>query len=156
MTAKASLDGAFSVRIVDWTHEEERLKRIRFEVFVVEQKVPLELELDGIDGDCLHALVLDGADEPVGCGRLLPDGHIGRMAVRAAWRGRGVGAAILERLIEVAAKRGHRRIVLSAQTHAIGFYRRFGFIEFGDEYDDAGIPHRAMERVLPASYRIER
>lgn len=152
MTAPLTLDGTFSVHIVDWALEEERLMTVRLEVFVVEQNVPLELELDGIDGDCLHALALDGADEPVGCGRLLPDGRIGRMAVRAPWRQRGVGAAILEHLIELAGERGHRRIVLNAQTHAVGFYRRFGFTEFGDEYDDAGIPHRAMERVLPASY----
>ena len=64
---------------------------------------------------------------PIGCGRLLPDGHIGRMAVLSDWRGQGVGAALLVRLIELARERGDARVLLNAQTQAMPFYARYGF-----------------------------
>lgn len=115
---------------------------------MVEQGVTAELEWDGIDHACRHALAEDGEDRPIGCARLLPDGHIGRVAVLAGWRGHGVGDALLVRLMELARELGHRRVVLSAQTHALAFYARHGFVAYGPEYDDAGIPHRAMERPL--------
>jgi len=85
---------------------------------------------------------------PVGTGRLLPDGHIGRMAVLKPWRGKGVGTAMLHELLAAARDRGHATAELSAQTHAIGFYRRFGFEVTGEEYLEAGILHRAMRLVL--------
>ncbi len=81
-------------------------------------------------------------------GRLLPDGHIGRMAVLKPWRGRGIGGAILARLIERARERGDSEVVLSAQVHATAFYRAHGFAEEGAEYLEAGIPHRDMRRRL--------
>jgi predicted GNAT family N-acyltransferase len=79
---------------------------------------------------------------------LLPDGHIGRMAVRKPWRGQGVGALVMEHLMERARQRGDREVVLSAQTHAVGFYEKFGFVAEGDEYLDCDIPHRDMRKVL--------
>jgi predicted GNAT family N-acyltransferase len=91
-------------------------------------------------------LASDGDGSPIGTGRLLPDGHIGRMAVLADWRGKGVGRALLERLLEEAAGLGMRRLALHAQTQAAGFYRRFGFVEEGPEFMEAGIPHRTMVR----------
>jgi len=115
---------------------------------MVEQGVTAELEWDGIDHECRHALALDVAGRPIGCARLLPDGHIGRVAVLAEWRGRGVGDALLERMIALAREVGHTRVMLNAQTHALAFYARHGFVAFGPEYDDAGIPHRAMQRAL--------
>ncbi|CAG0986319.1 amino-acid N-acetyltransferase [Burkholderiales bacterium] len=136
------------VRTADWARDDETLRRLRHAVFVVEQKVPEDLEWDGIDADCEHAIAEDGAGSPVGCARLLPDGHIGRMAVLREWRGRGVGGAILEHLVARARARGHAVARLNAQTHAIPFYEAHGFAVAGDEYDDAGIPHRAMERAL--------
>src|ERR671919_64509 len=96
------------------------------EVFVREQRVPAEIELDENDALCVHAIAFDGEDA-VGTGRLLPDGHIGRMAVLGKWRRRGIGAAILRALIEAAARRGDREIALSAQVHAVDFYRAHGF-----------------------------
>ena len=84
----------------------------------------------------------------MGTGRLLPDGHIGRMAVLRDWRGRGVGGAILVALVERAAARGMRRLVLNAQTHAVSFYARYGFTALGDEFMEADIPHVAMARDL--------
>ena len=83
--------GGWAVRPAVWERDDEALRLIRFAVFVVEQHVPEELEWDGIDAACEHAIAEDGAGSPVGCGRLLPDGHIGRMAVLRAWRGRAKG-----------------------------------------------------------------
>ena len=140
--------GRCAVRHAVWERDDEALRLIRFTVFVVEQHVPEELEWDGTDPACEHAIAEDGAGSPVGCGRLLPDGHVGRMAVLREWRGRGVGGAILERLVALARERGHAVARLNAQTHAMPFYASHGFVAVGDEFDEAGIPHRAMERVL--------
>ena len=136
------------MRLADWASDERSLRDIRQRVFMVEQGVSADLEWDGIDQDCRHALAQDGERRPIGCARLLPDGHIGRVAVLAEWRGRGVGDALLERMIALARELGHVRVLLNAQTHALAFYARHGFVAFGPEYDDAGIPHRAMERSL--------
>lgn len=121
-----------------------RAEPVRFTVFVEEQKVPAAIELDEFDPYCVHALAIDGRGDVIGTGRLLPDGHIGRMAVLRHARGRGVGGALLRALMQAASERGDRKVMLSAQTHAIPFYERFGFVAAGDEYDDAGIPHRGM------------
>jgi predicted GNAT family N-acyltransferase len=137
-----------SVRILNWADAREGACRVRFAVFVQEQRVPPELELDEWDQRSEHALAVDEAGRPIATGRLLPDGHIGRMAVLQGWRGRGVGAAILEALLARAAERGVTRTVLNAQTHARGFYARFGFQQIGGEFMEAGIPHATMERRL--------
>jgi len=122
--------------------------RVREAVFVVEQGVPLEIERDDWDPRSDHALAVAADGRVVGTGRLLPDGHIGRMAVLPGWRKRGVGARILNALMERARERGIKRIVLNAQTHAAPFYVRHGFVAFGDEFMEAGIPHVAMAREL--------
>jgi predicted GNAT family N-acyltransferase len=70
------------------------------------------------------------------------------MAVLPAWRGRGVGRALLATVLEFARARGHRVARLSAQTQAADFYRRAGFVAVGDPYEEAGIPHVAMEKIL--------
>jgi len=138
----------FSVRILAWPEARVAAMSVREAVFVVEQGVPPEIELDAWDPRCDHALASVSAGQTVGTGRLLPDGHIGRMAVLRAWRGQGVGGALLAALMERAAARGMRRAVLNAQTHATRFYARFGFVAFGDEFMEAGIPHVAMARTL--------
>src|SRR4051812_3960176 len=142
------MESTFHVRLADWHRDEARLKAIRHEVFVVEQEVPVELEWDGLDGECRHALAEDSAGNAIGCGRLLPDGHIGRMAVQAQWRGKGVGSALLRHLILLARGVGHERAVLNAQVHAMPFYARYGFTACGDTFDEAGIPHQAMALPL--------
>ena len=138
----------FTVMPVGWSAAREELRRIRYAVFVEEQKVPEELEWDDADELAYHVLALSGAREPIGTGRLLPDGRIGRMAVALDWRSRGVGAAILQALIERAKAAGFTRVHLHAQTHALGFYARYGFVVEGEEFDEAGIPHRAMALTL--------
>jgi predicted GNAT family N-acyltransferase len=136
------------VRLADWVRDQPILRAIRRAVFIDEQKVPEALEWDGIDDNCRHVIAETAAGEPIGCARLLPDGHIGRVAVLALARGRGVGGALLERMVSLAAELGHRRVIVNAQTHAFAFYERHGFVAFGPEFDDAGIPHQAMERQL--------
>jgi len=136
------------IELGDWAAIRDRAEPVRYTVFVDEQGVPQELELDEFDEPSLHALAIDADGATLGTGRLLPDGHIGRMAVLPPARGRGVGAALLLALVEAARSRGDREVVLSAQTHALGFYGRHGFIAEGETYDDAGIPHRLMRRRL--------
>ncbi len=147
MAIDESADG-FTLTIVSWEHDAPRLRAVRHAVFVVEQNIPEELEWDDVDAVCVHALALDRDGVPIACGRLLPDGHIGRMAVLSGWRGQGVGAAVLSLLIEVARDRGDAAVRLHAQTHAVPFYAKFGFVPEGDEYLEAGIPHRTMVRML--------
>lgn len=136
------------LRSGDWESLGAAARLVRDEVFVDEQKVPLELEHDANDPLCLHVLAETAAGEPVGTGRLLPDGHIGRLAVRHPWRGEGVGGALLALLIEEARERGHAEVVLNAQTSAIRFYRDFDFEEIGPRFFEAGIEHQAMRLSL--------
>lgn len=138
----------FTVRAASWRDDLAALQNLRRQVFIVEQQVPEELEWDADDAVSVHALALDAAGQPIGTGRLLPDGHIGRMAVSAAWRRQGVGQAILHWLIDCARTRGDAAVHLHAQTHALGFYARAGFIVHGAVFMEAGIPHRAMTLSL--------
>jgi len=139
---------ALRIALLRWERARAEAAPIRFKVFVEEQRVPLEIEVDAHDATSIHALAYAEDGGAIGTGRLLPDGHIGRMAVRKEWRGRGVGAAILGALIAEARRLGHAEVALSAQTHALEFYRRFGFVAEGEVYDDAGIPHQAMRKRL--------
>ncbi len=140
--------GSFRVRTARWPQDAECLRTLRHAVFVVEQGVPETLEWDGLDPQCMHAIAEASDGRPVGCGRLLPDAHIGRMAVLRPWRNQGVGGMVLLHLVDLARAAGHARIVLNAQTHALAFYGRHGFVPFGATFEEAGIPHQAMERVL--------
>ena len=137
----------FRLVVGNWDRCREDASLIRHEVFVVEQQVPLELELDEHDAECVHALAYEG-NTPAGTGRLLPDGHIGRMAVRRAYRGKGVGSRILTALVDEARLRGHLEVVLAAQVHARDFYTAHGFVPEGDIFLDAGIDHILMRRAL--------
>jgi predicted GNAT family N-acyltransferase len=136
------------IELMPWEDARAQASRIRFEVFVEEQKVPREIELDDQDVASVHALAFQ-ENTAVGTGRLLPDGHIGRMAVLKDWRGRGVGGSILGALVDAAKARGDRSVVLSAQVHAIDFYRKHGFVPEGEVYEEAGIPHQEMRLVIP-------
>jgi len=136
------------VEVGDWDRMRRWAEPIRATVFVDEQKVPADLEIDDWDRQCVHAVAFDDAGRALGTGRLLPDGHIGRMAVLRAARGTGVGSALLEALMDAARVRGHREAVLSAQTHAVPFYRRHGYEVTSGEYLDCDIPHVDMRRSL--------
>ena len=138
----------FTVRLVDWSEAAEGLRFVRRAVFIDEQAIPEDMEWDEFDAVCRHAIAEDAGGAAVGCGRLLPDGHVGRMAVLAEWRGRGVGAALLRELVNLARARGLPRAILNSQTHAMPFYARHGFVADGDEYLEAGIPHQTMTLEL--------
>ncbi|OZI74435.1 GNAT family N-acetyltransferase [Bordetella genomosp. 12] len=141
---------ATPVRIVigTWDRLRDHAAQVRHEVFVLEQKVPPEIELDDEDAVSVHAVAYDAAGQPIGTGRLLPDGHIGRMAVRRQARGAGVGGQVLDALIAQGHGDGHRVLVLHAQTHAKSFYEAHGFQADGEEFVEAGIPHVAMTREI--------
>jgi predicted GNAT family N-acyltransferase len=142
------VSGVFAVRLTTWRDDASALRAVREAVFVVEQAIPASLEWDDADAACLHALAEDGAGRAIGCARLLPDGAIGRVAVLAPWRGKGVGDALMRALIDAARAAGHPRVMLHSQVHACGFYARLGFVAVGDDYEEAGIPHRTMARAL--------
>ncbi len=138
----------FRIELMEWDKAQPIAGPIRFAIFVGEQNVPPGIELDELDAKCLHAIAFDPDGKAIGTGRLLPDGHIGRMAVVKEWRRQGVGAEILEALVAEAARRGHAEVVLSAQLQAAEFYRSHGFVAEGKVYQEAGILHQAMRRVL--------
>ncbi len=135
-----------------YQESEASIFSIRNQVFVIEQAVPLEIEIDEFDSAARHVLAYlnhtDGHRIPVGTGRITADGKIGRMAVLKNFRGQGAGAAILEGLVQIAFEEGLDRVCLSAQCQAIPFYERFGFVADGPVYQDAGIDHRQMKRLL--------
>ena len=145
----------FSLRLARWPKDINPLREVRTEVFIEEQDVPPNEEWDGLDDQCLHVLAVDANENPIGTGRLLPDGKIGRMAVLKEWRGKGVGAAILGLLMNEARERGHAAARLAAQVHAIPFYERFGFSTYGEEFMDAGIPHYWMKADLAPAVKAE-
>jgi predicted GNAT family N-acyltransferase len=149
------------VVLTDSDAERDSAYRIRTEVFVEEQGVPLELELDELDADAEHVLARRGGRD-VGTGRLVvepagflgldpADGriaHIGRIAVLADARGLSIGTVLMNELEARAVVLGLRLAYLSAQTQALEFYERLGYSAYGEEFDDAGIPHRHMTKVL--------
>ena len=146
-----SMSASFRIRRADWNRDQAALRHVREIVFVHEQGVPLELEWDGIDPECQHVLAEDDRGTAIGTGRLLPNGHIGRMAVLQSWRNRGAGSALLCKLIAIAAERGMSEVALNAQTRALKFYERHGFAAEGEVFLDAGIPHQRMRKSLGAS-----
>lgn len=135
---------AFEITPGPWLDLKRPCQAVRELVFVVEQNVDPSEEWDDMDQACVHFVARDRTGNAIGTARLLPDGHIGRMAVIKAWRGQGVGDALLKAAVASALEAGHHELALNAQTHALGFYARFGFAATGEPFDEAGIPHRRM------------
>jgi predicted GNAT family N-acyltransferase len=138
---------------VSWSSHRDQLRRVREVVFIEEQQVPREIEWDGEDDVSTHFLAITEAGQPVGCARLLPSGQIGRMAVLPTHRGTGLGRRLLEEAVEEAKRQGYSKVYLHAQTHALEFYRKGGFLPVGPEFMEAGIPHQAMELELPIPFQ---
>jgi predicted GNAT family N-acyltransferase len=136
-----------TVREVGWDSSSTTLIAIRTEVFVKEQNVPAELEIDGMDNDSYHFLATLTDGTHVGTARLMKSGQIGRMAVLEPYRNAGIGQKLLVSAIAKAQTLGIAEIFLHAQVHALDFYMRNGFEAFGSEFDDAGISHRAMRYI---------
>jgi predicted GNAT family N-acyltransferase len=145
----------YSVRIADWHGHGSALRAVREAVFIREQGVPVELEWDEFDATCIHLMAMDAAENVIGTARLLQQhgmqGGIGRMAVLKEWRGKGVGDALMRRLLKEAAARQIQQVTLNAQAHATGFYARFGFVVTGGQFVEAGIPHVKMALQLADS-----
>lgn len=139
---------------VSWQDCADILTEIRHRVFVDEQHVPLELEIDEHDPGAQHWLASLG-ETPVGTVRLLSDGHIGRMAVLADFRGKHIGRDMLDTVVASAKAQQLPRLRLAAQQHAIDFYRKAGFKIYGEPFMDAGIPHVGMELPLPHTAPVD-
>jgi len=145
----------YRVEVVDYADAESDLRLVRDRVFIHEQQVPADLERDALDPQCMHVLARDADGQAIGTGRLTPDHRIGRMAVLRAWRGRGVGNAMLLALMQQARERGWREVSLHAQASAIEFYLRHGFVPEGERFFEAGIEHQSMRRMLVGATAIE-
>ncbi len=138
---------AFHIRRVSFAHAEGAIRAVRREVFVLEQGVSEPEEWDGLDPGCVHLLAVGEGGEPIGTARLVvegSEGRVGRMAVLASHRRRGVGGRLLGELLDIAREKGLRRLALGAQLHAIPFYERHGFVAMGPVFLDAAIEHRKM------------
>lgn len=155
------MSAGVSCRVAAEADDLEACFAVRKEVFVVEQQVPEDLEYDAYDAGAVHVLAVRDDGLPLGTGRLLSGeaaaaknggdtevGALGRLAVTRAARGLGVGAALVRAIEDVARARGLTAVDLHAQTHALGFYERLGYVVYGPEFPDAGIPHRAMRKAL--------
>lgn len=138
----------FHVQQADWHRDEQRLRCIRHAVFVEELGIPEHLEWDGQDAGAAHLIARAEDGTVAGTVRLLPDGRIGRMAVLRAWRGQGIGTALLQALLELARREGFTELRLHAQVPAIAFYRRFGFRPDGPVFEAAGIAHQTMRLAV--------
>jgi len=138
----------YSIKQVSWQDYKSTLLEIRLPVFVTEQAVPIELEIDEFDADALHLLVEDKDQNPIATARMLSDGHIGRMAVLIPWRTQGIGSAMLNQLLDIAEQKGIHDVFLNAQCAAESFYQKMGFIVEGEIFDDAGIPHIKMRKHI--------
>lgn len=139
----------WQTRIADWSKldDNKAIKAVRQQVFITEQHVPIELEWDSLDTVCLHLLVSGPPANNVATARMHTANnvtHIGRMAVLKPYRLQGIAAMMLTTLLEQARLNNVKEIELNAQTTAIGFYQRYGFVITGDEFADAGIPHYKM------------
>lgn len=141
---------SYSIERYSWDNQAQReqLMQVRTAVFVEEQAVPVELEIDEFDDRAYHWLALGSSGEPLATVRMLSDGHIGRMAVVASRRGEGIGSALLQHCVELANSLGLFEVYLYAQIQAVDFYQAHGFVISSDEFMDAGIPHRSMRLQL--------
>ncbi|MEU8841388.1 GNAT family N-acetyltransferase [Streptomyces roseus] len=156
------MTSAAEVRVAVSDEDLKACFAVRTEVFVVEQSVPESIEYDAYDAVAVHVLAVSPDGEPLGTGRLLHGpaalaktggdpavGSLGRLAVRKAARGLGVGVGLVRAIEAEALRLGLSAVDLGAQTHALGFYEALGYEAYGPEFEDAGIPHRAMRRSLP-------
>src|SRR5579859_4171567 len=150
MAATTAIPDDFSLELIDWSNAAERdaARAVRETVFVLEQHVPPEDEEDEFDPLARHVLARDRDGRAIATGRLAPNGMIGRMAVLAEWRGKAVGSALLTTLIDTARSLAYPAVELHAQTHAESFYSRFGFVAYGEPFEEGGTAHRHMRLEL--------
>jgi predicted GNAT family N-acyltransferase len=146
--SKPNNPAIWHVKQVRWQYAPEALIKIRTQVFIEEQKVPIVLEWDGLDDNAQHLIAINDAQQVIGCARVLAQGTIGRMAVLKPWRNQGVGSAILKSALNYIESQGWPLASLSAQVHAISFYQKHGFKVASEPYHDAGIMHQDMHFIF--------
>lgn len=137
-----------NIAAVAWQQQRDRLYRVRTAVFVEEQGFPLALEVDDEDAGAQH-FIAENHDQAIATARLTARGQIGRMAVLQAYRHSGIGSQLMTAIIAHATDAGFERLVLHAQTHAIKFYARFGFVVSGAIFMEEQSQHQTMELILP-------
>lgn len=155
MTSTDRSRTGFRVEAIDYATGVDDLRAVREPVFVHEQQVPIALEWDALDPLCVHVIARDDVGTPIGTGRLTPERKVGRMAVLPAWRGRGVGDALLLALIDAAAQRRWPELRLHSQVSALGFYVKHGFVPYGARFMEAGIEHQSMRRQIGGPTAID-
>ena len=148
----------FTIETADWSNERDQAacRAVRETVFLQEQNVPVEDEWDSDDAVSRHAIARDSAGNPIGTGRLTPQRVISRMAVIKDWRGRQVGAAILDLLLQQARALNYPAVEMHAQSHAVPFYEKFGFARYGEEFLECGMKHFNMRLELAPNERPQR
>jgi len=137
-----------NIQILPWDTAQQDAQSIRRIVFIQEQAVTESLEWDGMDEDAKHAVALNNDGVLVGYARLLPSKQLGRMAVLAKYRKKGIGTALLLALEEEASRLHYDHIFLHAQIQALPFYEQQGYVGHGEPFDEAGIPHLMMTKLL--------
>lgn len=155
-TTHAKNPAATVAGLVTTPEEREAVFALRMIVFVEEQQVPPEEELDAYDVTATHFLARDNAaNEIIGTARLVDKGNgtakIGRVAVRQDWRGQGIGAVLMREVERHARTVGFRRLILDAQCYAIPFYEKLGYEAEGEIFLDANIEHRFMSKTWEES-----
>ncbi|MES2511461.1 MAG: YbgC/FadM family acyl-CoA thioesterase [Pseudomonadota bacterium] len=145
-------EGMTRLALGTWSELETDAAKVRSEVFLQEQKIPVDMEWDEMDGDAIHAVLYNGLGTPLGTGRLVTSspgvGRIGRMAVKRVLRGSQLGCEILHALTAHSQERGDQEVMLHAQLSARNFYERAGFTDRGEPFEEAGIPHIEMFKRL--------
>jgi len=136
------------VQFVDWQTYRDQLLSVRQEVFVVEQKVPVEEEVDDLDPVATHLLAIDHNGQAIGTARVLSDGHIGRVAVLKECRGQGVGRALTQAAVEFLKSQHFEQAKLNSQVQVIEFYEKLGFVGWGEVFYECDIAHIAMSKRL--------
>jgi predicted GNAT family N-acyltransferase len=152
LTAYETGEPMATVQVGGWAALGEAARGIRQAVFVEEQRIPAELVCDEADTTAVHAVAFNRLGMPIASGRLLAlpgsVGKIGRMATLSTVRGGGLGRQVLQALMQAAAGRGDREIMLHAQGSAVAFYLREGYAPHGDVFQEAGVPHQEMRFAL--------
>lgn len=137
-----------SIQIADWCRDKELLMQVRTQVFVKEQQVPIDLELDSEDAQCVHIKAETNFHKVIGTARLLNDQSIGRMCVLKNYRNQSIGSAMLLFMIDLAQQKELTFVHLNAQLGAQEFYKKFGFKQDSEVFSEAGIDHIHMIRAL--------
>jgi hypothetical protein len=135
------------VNIVSFGDQQQDILAIRHRVFSVEQQVDPDIDFDGLDGLAIQVLA-SSEGIAVGTGRMLADGHIGRIAVLKEYRGKGIGSDIIQALVKQAREAGMTKVFLGSQVRAVPFYEKLGFSAAGENYIEANIPHTPMEMTI--------